>query len=202
MKRPRKARIAVVLLAAGIGPAQDKKQDKPKQEPTYEETSKWIIGKIAEAGYTRTWKDLQGGAEGQPLVTEYRGSYQNISMGDCRLVYSHVWTLTKQIDTTGSASAYKDELTIPLSKVGPTDIVAKSSAWKDWKVEINAPVGTQKSIKTEPGVAGEEIQINHNVGGEIIFGRAAATDEDSATRLKKAFDHAVELCKTKEEEPF
>ncbi|MGA8216714.1 MAG: hypothetical protein WB799_24225 [Candidatus Sulfotelmatobacter sp.] len=196
MKRLGRATIASVLLvAAGAVQAQDKKPDKPKEEPTYEETRKWVVDKIADAGYTRTWKDVQGGVEGHPLVTVYSGSYEHISMDDCRLVYSHLRTRTEQIDTTGSTSTQRDESTIPLSKVGTTEIVVIQTAWKDWKLEINAPVGTQKSVTRD------ETQINHNVGGEIIFGRAPATDEASANRLQKALAHAVELCKTKDE-PF
>lgn len=187
--------IASILLAASATLAQDKKPDKPKEEPSYEETRKWVVDKIADAGYARTWKDVQGGIDGHPLVTVYKGSYENISMDDCRLVYSHLWTRTDQIDTTGSTSSHRDESTIPLSKVAATDIVVIQTAWKDWKLEINTPVGTQKSVTRD------QMQINHNLGGEIIFGRTPTTDEDSANRLKKALVHAVELCKTKDE-PF
>jgi hypothetical protein len=125
----------------------------------------------------------------------YSGSYEDVSMNDCRLVYSHLWTRTEQIDTTGSASTHRDESTIPLSKVGVTEIAVSQTAWKDWKLEINAPVGTRKSLTRD------ETQINHNVGGEIIFGRTPVADEDSANRLKKALAHAVELCKTRNQ-PF
>jgi len=186
MTRSAKATIAAILLAACLASAQDKKQG-----PTYEETRKWIVNKIAEAGYKHT-----GG------ISEDSGSYENVSMDDCRLAYSKVWVYS----VNGNQSHYKDETQIPLRQVKANDIEVKqyvmpNLGWNDWGVDINAPVGTEKSTKTKPGVAGEQITNHSNVGGQILFGRTPATNEDNANRLKKALEHAVELCKT-QVEPF
>jgi hypothetical protein len=178
------ALFVIVALAASF--AQDQ-----TQEPTYEQTQKWIVSKLSEGGYTHNYND-----------SATTGSYEKISMDDCKLFYTNVEFLPGGGYIPDKTIKY--ETVVPLDKV--SDIFAKHivdpRSIDEWDVLFKAPI-TGRMVTTKRGVVGEEMKNFTEGAARLIFGRSPATDEDTATRMNKAFTHAVVLCKKmKEKEPF
>ncbi len=147
----------------------------------------------------------------------------NATINNCMLTYSKI---TTHSDNTLGTTNYRYEYTIPLSKVEKLDVehvlpkpptVEKKDSFyttldedqlestttyfgESWNINIHAPV-IVKTTTSEPGVAGEAVTSNRYSLSSIPFGLQQETNEDNANRLKKALEHAVELCKQKPE-PF
>ncbi len=148
---------------------------------------------------------------------------EHAEISNCVLTYTSM--TTDSGDILGTIN-YRHEHTIPLSKIEKIDIehvlpkppeVKKEDKFytslnedqlestttyfgESWQVNIHAPV-VVKTTESKPGVAGEEVSSNHFSQFSIPFGFQQQTNEDNASRLKKALEHAVELCKQRPE-PF
>jgi hypothetical protein len=217
MKHLSKAIIATCLLATSISLAQDKQ---PKQEPTYEETRLWLVGKIAEAGWASTFKTISTSTivEGDTSTTTVAESYDQISVTDCVLQFTDISTTT-EVATTATANPLKVTRTVysvPLNKVQDikqlheyqearhTVATPRSDLRIDqyydkvdlWDVSIIAPT-VAKLLDQQTNV----VQTFNERKAVISFGQHTNTDEDTTNRIKKALDHAVDLCK-KKAEPF
>lgn len=178
MQRP--ALFVIVALAASFAQSQT-------QEPTYEQTQNWIVSKIGEGGVT----------ERSPDATT---SYEKVSMDNCKLLYTRVLFMPGGYipDRT-----IKWEWNVPLGKVQEVQARHYTFAPRSTDerlVTFKAPI-TGKETRTDKGVVGETTENVDISEGSIIFGRSPSTDEDSANRMKKALEHAVDLCK-KVGEPF
>jgi hypothetical protein len=148
---------------------------------------------------------------------------ENAEITNCVLTYTDIATYS---ETDLGTTNYRYDYTIPLSKVEKIDIehvlprpstVEKKDSFytpldedqvvvtttffgESWHVNIHAPA-IVKTTTSKPGVAGEAVSSNHYDSSNIPFGLQQGTNEDNASRLKKALEHAVELCKQKPE-PF
>lgn len=212
MKHLSKAIIATCLLATSISLAQDKQ---PKQEPTYQETRLWLVGKIAEAGWANTIKTTSTSTivEGDTSTSLTAESYDQISVTDCVLQFTSIMTTTKPLKLNVTRTVYS----VPLSKVQDIKQLREyreaqhtvdTTTYTDlridqyfdkvdfWDVSINAPT-IVKLLDQQSNV----VQIFNEPKAVITFGRHSNTDEDTTNRIKKALDHAVDLCK-KKAEPF
>jgi len=191
--------IAILLLAASNARTQT-------QEPTYEQSRKWIVAKLNEAGYTHhEWTTLGTGGEGlRPAYAT--ASLDQISMDECNLRYSEI------LFDSSTEMTFTSSNTIPLAKVSDVTVkhwvIAKSKfneEWDEWRITIVAPI-TQKLVEEKRGVVGQELKNTTPDKTEITFGKSPATDEDSVNRLQKALKHAAALCKDKQKntdkEPF
>lgn len=195
--------IFSVLSCAARVLAQD------KQEPTYEETRKWIVGKIAEGGWesaiTTVGRSEAGETRQRAIISE---SYDPISLDDCTLQFTEI---------TRHAPDNKTErvlFSVPLRKVVNVNqlreyreekhTVDETAKWITidqyfekvdfWDVSIDAPV-IAKYLDQE----GRVLQTFNRPKAVLAFGKSTATDKDTTARLKKALDHAVDLCKQKGE---
>lgn len=180
--------FVIVILSACF--AQDQ-----TQEPTYEQTQKWIVSKLSEGGYTRV-----------STITHDTSSYDKISMDDCRLLYTDTefYAISSEVPsgTLTSETTTSTAVSIPLEKVSDIAVKHFTTVGNEWYVGFKAPILAKKTI-TKRGVVGAEIKNYNSDGGGFIFARSPTTDEDTAHRMQRALSHAVDLCKKmKEKEPF
>lgn len=171
----------------------------PSQEPTYEQTRKWVVSKISdEGGYTIH------SSRSPPAVSaiNIKTSYEQVSMGDCVLKFTEVVFNSGMTKPSISTSV----VTVPLDKVTSLKIV-QSPPQFDKAVAITISTSgnmiTSKVIEKEgENVVSQDIPAPKNIW-PIQFGRSPKTDEDTANRVMKALNHAVAICaKPKESEPF
>lgn len=195
-----------ILVFSILASAQTKQPADPitDKQPDYDQTRKWIIKKMGEAGFTHTDKRL-----GKEEV----GVYEAISIDDCELTFTETEEDTVLSNGLvgsslgGSDVTTKDTTVIPLGKVSLVRIGHEDSdllGSHDWNVlmDLDGPAVTHKMVETRRGIPGETIK-NYPLqrDASISFGRSRETDEDSAKRMMKALDRAVFLCKGKTE-PF
>jgi hypothetical protein len=188
-----------------------------EQEPTYEQTKKWLVSKITdEAGTTIR----QPGAP--PLVSpsSITTSYENVSMDDCKLQFARV-TFSSGFNISSTAGSTQESpsvttevVLIPLNKVSSVErlphVFLKSKDGQtvlvdDYPVRINttSKVIVKKSTEKQGDrvVSQDAPAPTDNEG--ISFGRSSRTDKETAGRVLKALLHAVNLCKQfNEKEPF
>src|ERR1700688_84896 len=203
MKEPSRATIVAILLLPAMSLAQEK-----KQEATYQETAKWIVEKVPEAGRRHSGITTVSTVAGEGKLEDVTTiSYDQTSVDDCTLQFTKVTTLVTDYEG-GRDGTTRVIYSAPLAKVKQVDIrhdVTEAqhlagwygSSWNSWDVILEGP-STQKQLDQQ----GQTAKVDSVPSIAIGFGKStsADTNEDSANRLKKAVDHAVELCKKKE--PF
>jgi hypothetical protein len=203
MKKPASATIVAILLLAAVSLAQEK-----KQEPTYQETAKWMVEKIPEAGRRHSGITTVSTVAGEGKLEDVTTiSYDQVSLDDCTLQFTKVTAVVTDYEG-GRDGTTRVVYSAPLAKVKQVDIkhdVTEAqhlagwygSPWNSWDVILEVP-STQKQLDQ----LGQTAKVDSAPSVAIGFGKltSADTNEDSANRLKKALDHAVELCKKKE--PF
>ena len=148
----------IMIVAVATGFAQDH-----TQAPTYEQTQKWIVSKLIEGGYTHKYS-------GAHNIT---GSYEKISMDDCRLLYTAV--VFDPGDGYIPDTTFKWETMVPLDQA--SDVFIKhfvDGSMAEWDVFIKSPI-TMRLITTKRGVVGEEIENHKSDESRLIFGRSPST---------------------------
>ena len=203
MKEPSRVTIVATLLLAAMSLAQEK-----RQEPNYQETAKWIVEKIPEAGRRHSGITTASTVGGERKLEDLTTiSYDQVSLDDCTLQFTEVTTVVTDYEG-GRDGTTRVIYSAPLAKVKQVDIkhdVTEAqhlagwygAPWNSWDVILEVP-SAQKQLDQQ----GQTTKVDSVPSVSIGFGRStsADTNEDSASRLKKALDHAVELCKKKE--PF
>ena len=169
------AAIAITLALAGSAFA---------QEPTYEQTQKWVVDKISTNA-------------GSGDV--YSTTYEQVSMDNCSLNFTKVSFLARFTTIPASTTIYAE--VVPLAKIISVEIVSSNAIQhpsnKEYRVILHA---TDKEIKADVTDKDEQGNISSKkvwVGDKtsIVFGNHSDTDADMAARMHKALSHAVDLCK-------
>lgn len=182
------------------------------QEPTYEQTRKWIVSKISdEAGSTIRVPGF--------LSLYLTTTYEQVSMDECKLQFTSVvfnsglpldrLPVPQQSEPSHVTSTV---VTIPLDKVASVERLPHTFSRKDQTVMADE-YDVRISTSTKAIMAKETVKRGANVVSQqalppsdveiISFGRSPAADEDLANRMQKALSRAVSLCtERKEKEPF
>ena len=189
--------LTTVFLLSVIAGAQTKPSTPPTADtqPDYEQTRKWIVKKMGEAGYRHVVKGV--------LEKTEVGSYDGLSMDDCNLSFTEI---ERTIDSDSDKTT-KEIVVVPLSKVSNikvSHLVTEILGWNEWNLIIETSPNAV-SYRVSEIQHGEEKLTNSHLGSdtEMRFGTSPESDEDSVKRTKKALDHAVSLCKgTNKNEPF
>jgi len=145
-------------------------------------------------------------------------AYQDVKVNNCVLSYTET---SSRADSITGLTNYRDDVAISLNKLirvevehrqpsppkteekdeeGLHTITTTVSFGEMWNVDVYGSA-IVKSTKTVPGVAEGSSTTNQYPIVVISFGLHSSTDESDANRLKKALDHAGELCK-QQPEPF
>lgn len=186
-----------VLLLSMLAGAQTKQpaESTTDKQPDYEQTRKWIIKKMGQAGYKHVDTFFRS--------TEI-GSYDAISMDDCTLSFTRTEETIASSDApvnAGSDKTEKQVVVVPLNKVSGvrfSHLVSPEMGWNEWNlmIETTSNAVSYRESETQRGVVGEKLAPGQlGSDASIHFGTSPETDEDSVNRMKKALDNAVSLCK-------
>lgn len=185
------------------------------QQPTYEQTSKWIISKIIDnAGHSIKFPGNPPYV--QPFYTN--SAFEQVSMDDCSFKFTEVG-FNSEMQFSGSVnSRYPSRVTnylvsIPLQKVSRVKqgghLLQRDKdqhvVMDEYDLYVFTSVPAISIKKTEK--SGDQILSQKLLPATdsytIAFGRSPANNEDVAIRMEKAITHAVDLCtKSKDKEPF
>ena len=153
------------------------------QEPTYEQTQKWVISQITD----------EGGEKITVGSLSMMSKYENVSMSECNLKYTRVLFTSSSLI---GRSVTRTSVIIPLDKV-----VAVTSKERLVALSLSAKVIVAKSteFKGSEMVSQEDFPASDKETIKFI----ETADASLPARVQKALTYAISLCKkTKEKEPF
>lgn len=151
------------------------------QEPTYEQTQKWVVDKISTNAGTQ-------------IPGSMSESYEQVTMDGCLLTYT---TNTFYPSLDGKSN----QLTavVPLAKVSTVELKVFPAGVIPAQYQVRLHVDEAFSVTTvEKDGKGNVINKSAELfrgNTSIVFSKSSATDADMAARMQKALSHAVDLCK-------
>ncbi len=166
------AAIAITLALAGSAFA---------QEPTYEQTQKWVVERIS----------TNAGTQIPNVISE---SYEQVSMAGCLLTYT---TNTFYPSLDGKSNQITSA--VPLAKISTVElrVIPASTIPAQYQVRLHVDEAFAVTTVEKDGkgnVINKSAELYHGVTA-IVFTKSSATDADMAARMQKALSHAVDLCK-------